>query len=153
MRTRVGAGSKPCRRPCLYRTWQDFDWARGRDRSSYRRGPAPQSARHFCSHLDECGGLSQASSWQATTMRWQGIDGRSKPTGIIRTLIFRSPPPLRISVEVMRRAPQSRLASRLTRPTSLSHARATRTARSDDPTYLAQLEPIFEGMRKAGLPE
>ena len=24
---------------------------------------------------------------------------------------------------------------------------------SDDPTYLAQLEPIFEGMRKAGVPE
>jgi TolB-like protein/class 3 adenylate cyclase len=35
----------------------------------------------------------------------------------------------------------------------LSHARATRTARSDDPTYLAQLEPIFDGMRKAGVPE
>jgi TolB-like protein/class 3 adenylate cyclase len=36
---------------------------------------------------------------------------------------------------------------------ALSHARATRTARSDDPTYLAQLEPIFDGMRKAGVPE
>ena len=36
---------------------------------------------------------------------------------------------------------------------TISHARAARTARSDDPTYLAQLEPIFEGMRKAGLPE
>jgi tetratricopeptide (TPR) repeat protein len=35
----------------------------------------------------------------------------------------------------------------------LSHARATRTARSDDPTYLTQLEPIFDGMRKAGVPE
>ena len=35
----------------------------------------------------------------------------------------------------------------------LSHARAARAARSDDPTYLAQLEPILEGMRKAGLPE
>jgi TolB-like protein/class 3 adenylate cyclase len=35
----------------------------------------------------------------------------------------------------------------------LSHARAGRAARSDDPTYLAQLEPILEGMRKAGLPE
>jgi tetratricopeptide (TPR) repeat protein len=35
----------------------------------------------------------------------------------------------------------------------LSHARAARAARSDDPTYLAQLEPIFDGMRKAGLPE
>jgi tetratricopeptide (TPR) repeat protein len=36
---------------------------------------------------------------------------------------------------------------------SISRARAARTARSDDPTYLAQLGPIFEGMRKAGVPE
>src|SRR5271166_2230871 len=31
--------------------------------------------------------------------------------------------------------------------------RASWTAQSDDPTYLAQLEPIFEGLRKAGVPE
>ena len=36
---------------------------------------------------------------------------------------------------------------------SISRARAARTARTDDPTYLAQLGPIFEGMRKAGVPE
>ncbi len=36
---------------------------------------------------------------------------------------------------------------------TISHARAARTARSADPTYLAQLEPIFDGLRKAGLPE
>ena len=36
---------------------------------------------------------------------------------------------------------------------AVSRARAAWTARSDDPTYLAQLEPIFEGMRKAGVPE
>jgi TolB-like protein/class 3 adenylate cyclase/tetratricopeptide (TPR) repeat protein len=36
---------------------------------------------------------------------------------------------------------------------SISRARAARTARSDDPTYLAQLEPIIEGLRKAGVPE
>jgi tetratricopeptide (TPR) repeat protein len=35
----------------------------------------------------------------------------------------------------------------------ISRARAGWTAMSDDPTYLAQLEPIFEGMRKAGVPE
>ena len=35
----------------------------------------------------------------------------------------------------------------------LSRARAAWTARSDDPTYLAQLEPILEGLRKAGVPE
>ena len=36
---------------------------------------------------------------------------------------------------------------------TISRARAAWTALSDDPTYLAQLEPIFEGMRKAGVPE
>ena len=36
---------------------------------------------------------------------------------------------------------------------SVSRVRADRTARSDDLTYLAQLEPIFDGMRKAGVPE
>ena len=36
---------------------------------------------------------------------------------------------------------------------TLSLARATWTATSDDPTYLAQLEPVFDGLRKAGLPE
>jgi tetratricopeptide (TPR) repeat protein len=36
---------------------------------------------------------------------------------------------------------------------TISHARATWTAMSDDPTYRAQLEPIFDGLRKAGVPE
>ena len=36
---------------------------------------------------------------------------------------------------------------------SISRARAAWTAMSDDPTYLAQLEPIFDGLRKAGLPK
>ena len=36
---------------------------------------------------------------------------------------------------------------------AISRARALLTARSDDPTYLAQLEPIYESLRKAGLPE
>ena len=36
---------------------------------------------------------------------------------------------------------------------AISRARAASTAMSDDPTYLAQLEPIFEGMRNAGVPE
>jgi TolB-like protein len=34
-----------------------------------------------------------------------------------------------------------------------SRARAALTARSDNPTYLTQLEPIFDGLRKAGVPE
>jgi tetratricopeptide (TPR) repeat protein len=36
---------------------------------------------------------------------------------------------------------------------TISRARAAWKALSDDPTYLAQLEPILEGMRKAGVPE
>jgi TolB-like protein/class 3 adenylate cyclase len=36
---------------------------------------------------------------------------------------------------------------------AISRARAAWTARSDHPTFLAQLESIFEGLRKAGVPE
>jgi len=36
---------------------------------------------------------------------------------------------------------------------TISRARAAWTAMSDDPTYLSQLEPICDGMRKAGVPE
>ena len=36
---------------------------------------------------------------------------------------------------------------------SISRSRAGWTARSDDPTYLARLEPILDGLRKAGVPE
>ena len=36
---------------------------------------------------------------------------------------------------------------------TISRARALWTTWSDNPPYLAQLEPILEGMRKAGVPE
>jgi Flp pilus assembly protein TadD len=36
---------------------------------------------------------------------------------------------------------------------SISRARASWTAMSDNPAYLAGLEPVVEGMRKAGVPE
>ena len=36
---------------------------------------------------------------------------------------------------------------------AISRVRAAWTTRSDDPTYLAQLEPILDGLRKAGVPE
>ena len=36
---------------------------------------------------------------------------------------------------------------------TVTRARVDWTALSDDPTYLAQLEPIFEGLRMAGVPE
>jgi hypothetical protein len=36
---------------------------------------------------------------------------------------------------------------------TVTRARVDWTALSDDPTYLAQLEPLFESMRIAGVPE
>ena len=36
---------------------------------------------------------------------------------------------------------------------TVSRARVNWTSLSDDPTYLAQLEPIFDGLCKAGIPE
>jgi TolB-like protein/class 3 adenylate cyclase/Flp pilus assembly protein TadD len=36
---------------------------------------------------------------------------------------------------------------------TISRFRAAWTAMSDDPTYLAQLQPLLDGMRKAGVPE
>jgi Flp pilus assembly protein TadD len=36
---------------------------------------------------------------------------------------------------------------------TVSRTRASSTAMSDDPTYLAQIEPYLEGMQKAGIPE
>jgi tetratricopeptide (TPR) repeat protein len=36
---------------------------------------------------------------------------------------------------------------------SISRAHALWTAMSDDPTYLATIEPVLEAMRKAGVPE
>ena len=36
---------------------------------------------------------------------------------------------------------------------TVTRARVDWTALSDDPTYLDQLEPIFEGLRMAGVPE
>ncbi|HEY1453467.1 MAG TPA: adenylate/guanylate cyclase domain-containing protein, partial [Roseiarcus sp.] len=36
---------------------------------------------------------------------------------------------------------------------TVSRRRVSWAAQSDDPTYLAQLEPILEGLRKAGVPE
>ena len=66
---------------------------------------------------------------------------------------FRWPPPSRSLVDLMRRVPRSRPVSRSTRPSPSPAPAPLWTAMSDDPTYLAQLEPILDGMRKAGLPE
>ena len=65
MRTRVGAGSKSCQRPCVYRTWQDFHRSRRRNRGSRPRGPAPQPARYQCPYLEDIRGHRGALSRQS----------------------------------------------------------------------------------------
>jgi hypothetical protein len=66
--------------------------------------------------------------------------------------IFGWPPPSQLGrVDEARSAVKAGLA--LNPTYTISRASALWTAMSDDPTYLAELEPIFEGMHKAGLPE
>ena len=75
----------------------------------------------------------------------------SRSTEIIHARISFSPPRWRISVGWMRRGPRSKRGLRSTR---LSPSRRFRTnAPSDNPTYLAGRERIYEGMRMAGVPE
>jgi len=89
----------------------------------------------------------------AEARRAEQAAGRSRPTETIRQHIFGWPPPSRGLVDSARRIPHSRPVSRLNPNFTVARARASWTAMSDDPTYLAQLEPIFDGLRKAGMPE
>ena len=59
----------------------------------------------------------------------------------------------RSSADWTRRASPSKAGLALNPNYTISRDRALWRAVSDDPTYLASLEPIFEGMRKAGVPE
>jgi hypothetical protein len=49
--------------------------------------------------------------------------------------------------------PQPRAGIAINPSFTVSRARVNWTALSGDPTYLSQLDPIFEGMRKAGIPQ
>jgi TolB-like protein/class 3 adenylate cyclase len=64
---------------------------------------------------------------------------------------------LAVALAELGRLDEARLAVRAGRVLdpnfTVSRARVFWTAMSDDPTYLAQLEPIFEGLRKARVPE
>ena len=65
-------------------------------------------------------------------------------------------PPSRSSGGLTRRAPAVKAGLVLDPGFSVSRAFAANvaaTAMSDDPTHLANLEPILDGMRKAGVPE
>ena len=85
--------------------------------------------------------------------RSRGVDGRSRPTEIFRYAFFQ----LAAALAQLGRLDEAHSAVKaglaLNPAFAVSRARAVWTAMSDDPTYLAQLEPILEGMRKAGVPE
>ncbi len=63
------------------------------------------------------------------------------------------PPPSRSLVDWTRRVPHVKAGLALNPTFTISRARAAWAAMSDDPTYLAGLELVLEGLRKAGLPE
>ena len=78
---------------------------------------------------------------------------RSRPTEIIRYHILVGRRAWRNSVDLTRRIPQSRPVSRSTQPCHLPRPRRLDGDERQTRPILAQLEPIFEGMRKAGVPE
>ena len=95
-------------------------------------------------------GHSEVRISAVRSRRSRGFGGRSRPTEIFRTRIFAWPPPSRSLVDLTRRVPQSRSASRSTRPSPSPDVRAG--GPSDDPTVWPGWSS-FEGMRKAGVPE
>ena len=103
--------------------------------------------------LDDFRGHGEAATSAVGSKRSRGFGGRSRPTETIRMHISCWPPPSRNSVDSTRRIPRSRPVSRSIPTFTVSRARAAWTAMSDHPTYLAQNESIFEGLRKAGVPE
>ena len=98
-------------------------------------------------------GHGEASTSAVGSRRSRGFDGRSRPTETIRIAYFQ----LAAALAQLGRLDEARSAVKAglaLNPTfTISRARAVWTAMSDDPTYLAQLEPILEGLRKAGVPE
>ena len=81
-----------------------------------------------------------------------GADEPSRPTETIPERIFSRAWLLRSLVGSRRRVPRSSVGAAINPSFTVSRARADWTALSDDPTYLAQLDAIFEGLRKAGVP-
>ena len=151
MRAGVGTGSKfgQCSRNDRCR--QVFHRSRRGNRGSHQRGAPPQSSRYERLYLDGSSRASPSSLSAATRRRSRCCVAPSRSTEIIRSRISASPPLLRISVDSMRRELRPKLGLRLIRR-SRSRACVPRVP-SDNPTYLAQRERIFDGMRKAGVPE
>jgi hypothetical protein len=80
--------------------------------------------------------------------------GRSRPTEIFRSHFFFW---LASALAQLDRLDEARSAVKaglaLDPAFAISRARAIWNALSDDPTFLAQVEPIIDGLRNAGLPE
>ena len=152
MRTCVGAGSKSCQRPIIYRIGEILS------------GHAEETEAHIAEAL-------RLSPRDTMAYIWMGFAGDAKlHLGSYEQAVAW----FRRAIEANRNDPHAYfvLAAALAQlgrldeahsavkaglalnPTyTVSRIRAAWTAMSDDPTYLAQLEPIFEGMRKAGVPE
>ena len=125
-------------------------------RGAETEGPCPRgapslSSRYLRLPVDAC--VSASPSCSSTPMPKQslGYAGASKPTEIIPSRISISPLPWRCSARWMRREPLQRqdLRSIQASPSAASAP----VASSDNPTYLAGRERIYEGMRLAGVPE
>jgi hypothetical protein len=67
--------------------------------------------------------------------------------------ILRWPPRWRSSVDWRRRIPPSKTGLALDPSFAVSRFRTNLVGRCDNPTFLAQLEPVLEDMREAGIPE
>ena len=95
----------------------------------------------------------QSSTLAAASRRSPGFGGRSRPTAIFRLTYF----DLAAALAQLGRSDEAHSAAKaglaLNTAFTIARVRAAWTPVSDHPTFLAQLEQIFEGMRKAGLPE
>ena len=116
------------------------------------RGAAPQSARYDDLRLDEYGGPGEAPPGgyeQAVAWFRRSIEANRN---------FPDPHfDLAAALAQLGRFDEAHSAVKaglaLNPVYCVSRVRAAWTARSDEPTYLAQIERILEGLRKAGVPE
>ena len=105
----------------------------------------------FAYPVDDVCRASPSCSSAPTRKRSPGCAGASRPTEIIPSRISISPLPWRCSAQLdeARAAVQAGLAL----DPSFTIRRFRASAASDNPTYLAGRERIYEGMRMAGVPE
>ena len=106
-----------------------------------------------------------AYAWMTLTREWRGatsatssrrshgFSGRSRPTEIIRIHILSWGLLLRSLVDLTRGGSAVRVGLALNPAFTISRLRATWTAMTDEPTHLAEIDRVLEGMREAGAPE